>query len=184
MHPFLKVLILSQEFYKSKKKKNCAHLIPTQGSYFKIFFRWNKGQEKKKNDKKSEGSGVERKRKGKVKTAVSLLNPKTISKFCFLRMCKIHELMNWTKGSQLSLRPLETRLGLRSTLPSLGFAVNFLFLNQKMARLASKPDFRRNSQGRMGQARRMCILILGLIPALGMIWIIKNVRESFVALDL
>ena len=24
MHPFLKVLILSQEFYKSKKKKNCA----------------------------------------------------------------------------------------------------------------------------------------------------------------
>ena len=184
MHPFLKVLILSQEFYKSKKKKNCAHLIPTQGSYFKIFFRRNKGQEKKKNDKKSEGSGVERKRKGKVKTAVSLLNPKTISKFCFLRMCKIHELMNWTKGSQLSLRPLETRLGLRSTLPSLGFAVNFLFLNQKMARLASKPDFRRNSQGRMGQARRMCILILGLIPALGMIWIIKNVRESFVALDL
>ena len=184
MHPFLKVLILSQEFYKSKKKKNCAHLIPTQGSYFKIFFCRNKGQEKKKNDKKSEGSGVERKRKGKVKTAVSLLNPKTISKFCFLRMCKIHELMNWTKGSQLSLRPLETRLGLRSTLPSLGFAVNFLFLNQKMARLASKPDFRRNSQRRMGQARRMCILISGLIPALGMIWIIKNVRESFVALDL
>ena len=184
MHPFLKVLILSQEFYKSKKKKNCAHLIRTQGSYFKIFFRRNKGQEKKKNDKKSEGSGVERKRKGKVKTAVSLLNPKTISKFCFLRMCKIHELMNWTKGSQLSLRPLETRLGLRSTLPSLGFAVNFLFLNQKMARLASKPDFRRNSQGRMGQARRMCVLILGLISALGMIWIIKNVLESFVALDL
>ena len=184
MHPFLKVLILSQEFYKSKKKKNCAHLIPTQGSYFKIFFRRNKGQEKKKNDKKSEGSGVERKGKGKVKTAVSLLNPKTISKFCFLRMCKIHELMNWTKGSQLSLRPLETRLGLRSTLPSLGFAVNFLFLNEKMARLASKADFRRNSQGRMGQARRMCILFLGLIPALGMIWIIKNVRESFVALDL
>ena len=137
-----------------------------------------------KTDKKSKGRGVERKRREKVKTAVSLLNPKTISKFCFLRMCKIHELMNWTKGSQLSLRPLETRLGLRSTLPSLGFAVNFLFLNQKMARLASKPDFRRNSQGRMGQARRMCILILGLIPALGMIWIIKNVRESFVALDL
>ena len=137
-----------------------------------------------KTDKKSKGRGVERKRREKVKTAVSLLNPKTISKFCFLRMCKIHERMNWTKGSQLSLRPLETRLGLRSTLPSLGFAVNFLFLNQKMARLASKPDFRRNSQGRMGQARRMCILILGLIPALGMIWIIKNVRESFVALDL
>ena len=94
MHPFLKVLILSQEFYKSKKKKNCAHLIPTQGSYFKIFFRRNKGQEKKKNYKKSEGSGVERKRKGKVKTAVSLLNPKTISKFYFLRMPKICKLMS------------------------------------------------------------------------------------------
>ena len=143
-----------------------------------------KARKAQKIDKKSKGTGVERKRREKVKTAVSLLNPKTISKFCFLRMCKIHELMNWTKGSQLSLRPLETRLGLRSTLPSLGFAVNFLFLNQKMARLASKPDFRRNSQGRMGQARRMCILILGLIPALSMIWIIKNVRESFVALDL
>ena len=123
-----------------------------------------KARKAQKIDKKSKGTGVERKRREKVKTAVSLLNPKTISKFCFLRMCKIHELMNWTKGSQLSLRPLETRLGLRSTLPSLGFAVNFLFLNQKMARLASKPDFRRNSQGRMGQARRMCILILGLIP--------------------
>ena len=150
----------------------------------KSFPSETKSRKAQKIGKKSEGRGVERKRREKVKTAVSLLNPKTISKFCFLRMCKIHELMNWTKGSQLSLRPLETRLGLRSTLPSLGFAVNFLFLNQKMARLASKPDFRRNSQGRMGQARRMCILILGLIPALGMIWIIKNVRESFVALDL
>ena len=94
MHPFLKVLILSQEFYKSKKKKNCAHLILTQGSYLKNFFRRNKGQEKKKNDKKSEGSGVERKGKGKVKTAVSLLNPKTIWKFCFLRMPKICKLMS------------------------------------------------------------------------------------------
>ena len=152
----------------------------------KSFPSETKARKAQKADKKSKGRGVERKRREKVKTAVSLLNPKTLSKFCFLRMCKIHELMNWTKGSQLSLRPLETRLGLRSTLPSLGFAVNFLFLNQKMARLASKPDFRRNSQGRMGQARRMCILILGLIPALGMIWIIKNVnvRESFVALDL
>ena len=150
----------------------------------KSFPSETKARKAQKSDKKSKGRGVERKRREKVKTAVSLLNPKTISKFCFLRMCKIHELMNWTKGSQLSLRPLETRLGLRSTLPSLGFAVNFLFLNQKMARLASKPDFRPNSQGRMGQARRMCILILGLIPALGMIWIIKNVRESFVALDL
>ena len=136
MHPFLKVLILSQEFYKSKKKKNCAHLIPTQGSYFKNFFRRNKGQEKKKDDKKSEGSGFEWKRKGKVKTAVSLLNPKTISKFCFLRMPKIRQLMRWTKGSRSSWRPLATKLGL-SALPSMDFAVNSRFLEQKAARFSA-----------------------------------------------
>ena len=47
-----------------------------------------------KTDKKSKGRGVERKRREKVKTAVSLLNPKTISKFCFLRMPKIGKLMS------------------------------------------------------------------------------------------
>ena len=36
--------------------------------------------------KKSEKRGEERKGKVKVKTAVSLLNLKTMSKFCFLRM--------------------------------------------------------------------------------------------------
>ena len=133
----------SRLFYKSKKKKNCGHLIPTQESYFKNFFLRKKVQEKKKNDKKSEGSGVERKRKGKVKTAVSLLNPKTISKFCFVRMPKIRKLMSCTKGSRPSSRP-----------PFDGFCGKifafYMFLNQKMARRASKPDFRRNSQGRMG----------------------------------
>ena len=76
MHPFLKVLILSQEFYKSKKKKNCAYLIPTQESYFKNFFLRNKVQEKKKNDKKSEGRGMERKGEGKVKTCCVTFKPK------------------------------------------------------------------------------------------------------------
>ena len=37
-------------------------------------------------EKEREGGGEERKEKEKVKTAVSLLSPKTISKFCFLRM--------------------------------------------------------------------------------------------------
>ena len=41
---------------------------------------------KKKWGKKSEKRREERKRKVKVKTAVSLLNPKTMSKFCFLRI--------------------------------------------------------------------------------------------------
>ena len=48
---------------------------------------------KKKWGKKSEKRGEERKRKVKVKTAVSLLNPKTISKFCFLRMPKLRKLI-------------------------------------------------------------------------------------------
>ena len=46
----------------------------------------------KKRGKKSEKRSEERKRKVKVKTAVSLLNSKTISRFCFLHMpelCKL-----------------------------------------------------------------------------------------------
>ena len=73
-------------------EKNCAHLIPTQESYLKNFSLRNSPGKEKKYDKKIEGRGVERKRKEKVKTAVSLLNPKTISKFCFLRMPKIRQL--------------------------------------------------------------------------------------------
>ena len=57
MHPFLKVRILSQEFYKSKKKKNCADLIPTQESYLKNFFLRNKVQEKKKIIRKAKEEG-------------------------------------------------------------------------------------------------------------------------------
>ena len=60
----------------------------------KSFPSETKARKAEKTDKKGKGRGVERKRREKVKTAVSLFNPKTISKFCFLRMCKIHELMN------------------------------------------------------------------------------------------
>ena len=63
MHPFVKVLILSQEFYKSKKKKNCAHLIPTQESYFKNLFVPNKVQKKKKMIRKAKRGGEKAKRK-------------------------------------------------------------------------------------------------------------------------
>ena len=34
-----------------------------------------------------------RKRKGKVKTAVPLLNPKTTLKFCFLHICELRKLL-------------------------------------------------------------------------------------------
>ena len=120
-------------------EKNWAHLIPTQESCFKNFSLGNKVQEKKrKNDKKIEGRGVETKRKEKVKTAVSLLNPKTISKFYFVRMPKIRQLRSWTKGSRPSSRPLAMRLGLWSELPSIGFAGNFRFLDQKTARFSAK----------------------------------------------
>ena len=40
-----------------------------------------------------EKGGEERKRKVKVKTAVSLLNPKTIEKFCSLRMPELRKLI-------------------------------------------------------------------------------------------
>ena len=43
--------------------------------------------------KKSEKRREERKRKVKVKTAVSLLNPKTMSKFCFLRTPELRKLI-------------------------------------------------------------------------------------------
>ena len=52
-------------------------------------------QEKKKWGEKSEKIREEKKQKVKVKTAVSPLNPKTISKFCFLRMPELRKLMFW-----------------------------------------------------------------------------------------
>ena len=61
----------------------------------------------KKWGKKSEKRREERKRKVKVKTAVSLLNPKTISKFCFLRMPELRKLIFciWIRRPR-SVRPV------------------------------------------------------------------------------
>ena len=44
---------------------------------------------RKKQSKKRERRGEERKRKVQVKTDVSLLNTKTVSRFCFLCMLKL-----------------------------------------------------------------------------------------------
>ena len=54
---------------------------------------------KKKRGKKNKKRREERKRKVKVKTAVSLLNPKTKSKFCFLRMPELRKLY-FASGSE------------------------------------------------------------------------------------
>ena len=50
-------------------------------------------EEKMRQRKKSEKRGEESKWKVTVKTAVSLLNPQKISRFCFLRMPKLHMLI-------------------------------------------------------------------------------------------
>ena len=79
---------------------------------------------------------VERKRKGKVKTAVSLLNPTTLSKICFLCM---HELKKLIFQCFWIRRP-------KSVWPANGVVlVSFSSWepdsNQKTARLASKHVF-------------------------------------------
>ena len=97
----------------------------------------------KKWGKKSEKRGEERKRKVKVKTAVSLLNPKTMSKFCFLRMPELCKLIFciWIR------RPWSVR-------PVNRFVVSFSSLqhdsDQKTTRLASKRVFRQKLQEWMG----------------------------------
>ena len=50
-------------------------------------------REKKNEARKAKKEGRRETRKVKVKTAVSLLNPKTISKFCCLRMPELRKLM-------------------------------------------------------------------------------------------
>ena len=52
-----------------------------------------KKKKNKKWGKKSKKKGNERKWKVKVKTVVSLLNPKTILKFCFLHIPPLHKLI-------------------------------------------------------------------------------------------
>ena len=95
----------------------------------------------KKWGKKSEKRVEERKRKVKVKTAVSLLNPKT--KFCFLRMPELRKLIFyiWIR------RPWSVR-------PVNRFVVSFSSLkrdsDQKTTWVPSKRVFRQNLQERMG----------------------------------
>ena len=97
----------------------------------------------KKGGKKSEKRREERKRKVNVKTAVSLLNPKTISKFCFLRMPELRKVIFciWIRRAP-SVRPVNR------------FVVSFSSLqhdsDQKTTRLASKRVFQQNLQERMG----------------------------------
>ena len=50
-------------------------------------------EQEKKGGKKSEKRGEEKKQKVKVKTAVSLLEPKTTSKFCYSHMSELHKLI-------------------------------------------------------------------------------------------
>ena len=95
---FLRECILFQmslfwvkNFIKVRRKKLCSSNSDS-GKLFQKLFPPKQSPGKEKNEKKSEGRGVERKRKGKVKTAVWLLDPKTIAKFCFLRMPKVRKL--------------------------------------------------------------------------------------------
>ena len=78
---FMRQMILKnpKSFAKHFSHQNEAYLMPSK--------RKKMRQEKRK--KKEE----ERKWKVKVKTAGSLLNPKTISKFCFLHMPKLRKLI-------------------------------------------------------------------------------------------
>ena len=98
---------------------------------------------RKKWGKKSQKGGEERKRKVKVKSAVSLFNPKPVSKFYFLHMPELCKLMVciWIKRLQ-SVQPVN------------GFVVSFSSLqqnsDQKTTRLASKHVFQQNLQGQMG----------------------------------
>ena len=93
--------------------------------------------------KKSETRGEERKRKVKDKIAVSLLNPKTILKFCFLPMPELCKLIFciWIKIPWC-------------VQPTNSFLVSFSSLqhdsDQKTTRLTSKRVFLAKSQGAKG----------------------------------
>ena len=106
--------------------------LPTYLSFLKTFPTKMKPTKcparEKKWGKKSQKGGEERKRKVKVKTAVSLFNPKLVSKFYFLRMPERRKLMVciWIKR-------------LRSVQPVKSFVVSFSSLqhnsDQKTSRL-------------------------------------------------
>ena len=121
--------------------------LPTYLSFLKTFPTKMKPSKcparEKKWGKKSQKGGEERKRKVKVKSAVSLFNPKPVSKFYFLHMPELCKLMVciWIKRLQ-SVQPVN------------GFVVSFSSLqqnsDQKTTRLASKHVFQQNLQGQMG----------------------------------
>ena len=121
--------------------------LPTYLSFLKTFPTKMKPSKcparEKKWGKKSQKGGEERKRKVKVKSAVSLFNPKPVSKFYFLHMPELCKLMVciWIKRLQ-SVQPVN------------GFVVSFSSLqqnsDQKTTRLASKHVFQQNLPGQMG----------------------------------
>ena len=127
--------------------------LPTYLSFLKTFPTKMKPSKcparEKKWGKKSQKGGEERKRKVKVKSAVSLFNPKPVSKFYFLRMPELRKLLVciWIKR-------------LRSVQPVNGFVVSFSSLqqnsDQKTTRLASKHVFQQNLQGANGLSCTFC----------------------------
>ena len=79
-------------FINSKVLKAFLKTFPTKIKPTKIMPSVQKKKIEARKAKKDGGWGEERKQKVNVKTAVSLLNPKTILKFCFLHMpehCKL-----------------------------------------------------------------------------------------------
>ena len=127
--------------------------LPTYLSFLKTFPTKMKPSKcparEKKWGKKSQKGGEERKRKVKVKSAVSLFNPKPVSKFYFLHMPELCKLMVciWIKRLQ-SVQPVN------------GFVVSFSSLqqnsDQKTTRLASKHVFQQNLQGANGLSYTFC----------------------------
>ena len=72
---------------KAKKKNTRPHfLLFIFNTTFLITYSKRKRKERK------EGKVEDRKIKGNVKTAVTLFNPKDISKFCFLCICNLLKL--------------------------------------------------------------------------------------------
>ena len=94
-------------------------------------------RKRKKWGKESEERGEERKWKVILETAVSLLNPKTITKFCFLHMPKLCKLIFciWIRRSQ-SVQPVNSFM--------VGFSILKHDSDQETAWLASKRIFGQN----------------------------------------
>ena len=68
-----------------KEKKTYSPALPSV--YFQYYIPNNLFKKKKEREKGRKRE--DRKTKGNVKTAVTLFNPKDISKFCFLCICNL-----------------------------------------------------------------------------------------------